>query len=172
VSLFVSDFASLPIADQSAEAAFAMESACYAKGDDKREFARELYRVLKPGGRFVITDGFRKHSRPLPRWLNKVYRKNMECWALTDLADIHLFIEALKKVGFRNIKVEDKSWRVAPSFAHIPFVTLNFYWDVWKKGELKKLDQQRKNNALAPALGMIMGASRKHFSYYFVSGEK
>ncbi len=172
VSLFQSDFAALPLANESADAAFAMESACYARGADKMELIEELYRVLKPGGRFVINDGFRKHSQPLPRWLDNVYRKNMECWALKDLADINLFVDALKKVGFRNISVEDASWKVAPSFAHIPWVTLRFYWDVWKKGQWSNLDQQRKNNALAPLLGMIMGASRKHFGYYIVSGEK
>lgn len=172
VSLYEADFAHLPLSNDSADAAFAMESACYAKGNDKLEFAEELYRVLKPGGRFVITDGFRKHSNPLPKWLNRIYRKNMDCWALKDLADINLFIAAMRKVGFQNIKVEDASWRVAPSFVHIPFVTLRFYWDVWRKKELNNLHQERKNNALAPTLGMIMGASRKHFSYYIVSGEK
>jgi len=172
VRLYESDFARLPLGNDSADAAFALESACYAKGNGKTEFVKELHRVLKPGGRFVITDGFRKHSNPLPGWLNKVYRKNMECWALTDLADIHAFVAELKKAGFHKISVEDASWRVAPSFAHIPFVTLRFYWDVWKKRESAKLDQSRKNNALAPALGMIMGLSRKHFGYYIISGEK
>ncbi len=172
VTLYESDFARLPIGDDSAEAAFALESACYARGEDKSEFTRELYRVLKPGARFVVADGFRKHSNPLPGWLDRVYRKNMDCWALTDLADIHLFVGALKKAGFRNIKVEDVSWRVAPSFAHIPFVTLRFYWDVWQRKETTNLDPERKNNALAPVLGMVMGLHRKHFSYFMVSGEK
>ncbi len=172
VRLFKADFANLPIANESAEAAFAMESSCYAHGSAKQEFVNELYRVLKPGGRFVINDGFRKHSNRLPDWLDKVYRKNLDCWALKELADINLFIKALEKAGFRNIKVEDASWRVAPSFAHIPFVSLQFYWDIWKKGELKNLDPQRKNNVLAPLMGLIMGASRKHFSYYIISGVK
>jgi hypothetical protein len=96
----------------------------------------------------------------------------MECWALTDLADVHQFVAELKKTGFHKIQVEDASWRVAPSFAHIPFVTLRFYWDIWRKKENTKLDQSRKNNALAPVLGMIMGLSRKHFGYYLISGEK
>jgi len=172
VRLYEADFAHLPVGSHCADAAFAIESACYARGRDKMELAEELYRVLRPGGRFVITDGFRKHSQPLPGWLEKVYRKNMDCWALKELADIQLFIKTLKKVGFRNIKVEEASWRVAPSFAHIPFVTLRYYWDIWRKKELAHLDRQRKNNALAPALGMIMGLSRRHFGYYIISGEK
>ncbi len=172
VQLIESDYTALPISENTADAAFALESACYAKGAGKTDFVRELYRVLKPGVRFVIADGFRNHSRSLPGWLHKIYRKNMDCWALQELADIQLFVPELKQAGFRNIRVEDISWRVAPSFAHIPFVTLQFLWDIWKKKETRHLARERKNNALAPALGMIMGLNRRHFGYYLVSGEK
>lgn len=170
ITLLESDFAASPLANECAEAAFAIESACYAKGSNKRHFIRELNRLLKPGGRFVITDGFRKHSRPLPKWLNSVYKRNMECWALEELADIHLFVDQLKKAGFKDITVEDASWKVAPSFAHIPFVSARFLWRQWRKGV--QLSRERRNNVLAPLLGMLMGLSRKHFGYYIISGIK
>jgi ubiquinone/menaquinone biosynthesis C-methylase UbiE len=172
VTLYQSDYTDLPLADSYADAAFAIESACYAGGRDKLDLIREMHRVLKSGGRFVITDGFRKHTRPLPGWLNKVYQKNLKCWALQDLADLQSLLTTLRKTGFKNIQVEDASWRVAPSFAHIPWVSFCFYWDVFRKGELFRLDRQRLNNALAPALGMIMGLSRRHFGYYIITGEK
>ena len=172
ITMYESDYEQLPIKDEMADGAFAMESACYAKGSAKKGLVKELYRVLKKGGRFVIADGFRKHARPLPNWLQKVYRKNLDCWALSELADIQQFTQALDQEGFRNIKIEDVSWRVAPSFLHIPVVALQFYWDIWKKKAFHKLDQERKNNALAPLLGMVMGLSRRHFGYYLVSGEK
>lgn len=158
--------------DNFADAAYAVESACYAQGADKGVFIEELYRVLKPGGRFVITDGFRKHSRPLPRLLNRIYRTNMDCWALRDLADINLVISKLEAVGFKNIQIEDASWRVAPSFAHIPFVTARFFWSRWKNRATAPLHQERKNNVLAPWMGMLMGLARRHFSYYIITGEK
>ena len=166
------DYTNIPMADKAVEAAFAMESACYAKGPDKKDFLEELYRVLKPGGHFVISDGFRKHSRPLPKLLNKIYRTNMKCWALNDLADIDKFLKRMREIGFRNIEVEDASWKVAPSFAHVPWITLKFLVKQFWKGTFFKLSRERKNNTLAPILGLLMGASRPHFSYYIITGEK
>lgn len=172
VNLYESDFSDLPIGKESAEAAFAIESGCYAKGADKASLVKEISRVLKPGGRFVMVDGFRKHSNTLPGWLNKVYRKNMECWALEELGDIHQVEARLRQEGFTDVKIEDISWKVAPSFAQIPWVTLRFYWDIWRKKEFTTLNRERKNNALAPILGLIMGLQRKHFGYYMISGRK
>ena len=170
ITLLESDYAQAPLANACADAAFAVESACYAHGPDKAPLIREMHRLLKPGGRFVITDGFRKHSRPLPKWLDKVYQKNMECWALQELANIHQFKTQLENAGFEDIIIEDASWKVAPSFAHIPFVSLRFLWRQWRKGI--RLSKERRNNVMAPILGMLMGLSRKHFGYYIISGKK
>lgn len=172
VSMIQADYSNIPVADGVADAAFAMESSCYAKGADKKDFVDELYRILRPGGRFVVTDGFRKNSRPLPNWLNKIYRNNLDGWALTELADINLFAERLREAGFRKIKIEDVSWRVAPSFAHIPFITLRFFWSWFFSKNRKPLSKERIENATCPLWGMLMGLARNHFSYYIISGEK
>ena len=169
VQLIEADFAHTPLPDSCADAAFAMESACYANGPGKEDFVKELKRTLKPGGRFVVMDGFRKHSNPLPSWLDNIYQRNLKCWALEGLADINRFMDTLKNQGFTNLKVEDVSWKVAPSFAHIPFVSLKFLLQQWRKGE--RLSKERKNNVMAPLLGMLMGLSRRHFSYYIISGK-
>ncbi len=172
ISIIKSDFANTPFANDSADSAFAIESSCYAKGDDKKDLIKETYRVLKPGGRFVLTDGFRKHNNPLPKWLDKIYRKNLEGWALNDLGEINLFIKAMEDVGFKNIKVEDISWKVAPSFMHIPRTVFKFFWKRFLKKEKTTLSKERRDNALGPLWGMLLGLSRKHFSYYIISAEK
>lgn len=172
ISLLRADYHHLPVASGSFDAAFAVESACYAEGKDKGKFIREMARLLRPGGKLVVTDGFLRTSRPLPRPLEFIYRKNMECWALKELADISSFKSAMKSAGFKNIKVEDVSWRVAPSFAHIPKTVVKFYWQLWKKGEGWNLSKERKNNVLAPIFGMLMGLARPWFSYCIVSGER
>ncbi len=172
ISLLNADFQDMPIPANYADGAFALESACYARGNDKGELLKEVARVLKPGARFVVADGFRRHSRPLPGWLDRIYRRNLECWALTEFADIQLFVKAMQAAGFKNIVVEDVSWHVAPSFLHIPKTAIKFFWErLWDK-DAEPLTKERRNNVLAPLLGMIMGLCRRHFTYCLVSGEK
>lgn len=172
ISLLRADYQNLPVAQEAFDAVFAVESACYAERNDKARFLNEMARVLRPGGKLVVVDGFRKNSRPLPRPLEFIYQKNMECWALKELADITQFKRALKAAGFKNIKVEDVSWHVAPSFAHIPKTVIKFYWDLLKKGEGWHLSRERKNNVLAPILGMLMGLAKPWFTYCIVTAEK
>jgi MPBQ/MSBQ methyltransferase len=172
IDICLADFNDLPLATECSDGAYAVESACYGNGPAKKEFVNELYRTLKPGARFVVADGFRKHSNRLPGILDTIYKRNMKYWALTELADIQLFKKELENVGFKNIVVEDISWKVAPSFVHIPKTVIKFLWKRCLEKDEKTLVTERKNNALAPLYGMLMGLARKHFGYYLISGEK
>jgi MPBQ/MSBQ methyltransferase len=68
--------------------------------------------------------------------------------------------------------VDDVSWNVAPSVAHVPWTSLKFLAKVLMRGELGTLHRERRNNVIAPLLGMVLGMSRPHFSYCIVSGRK
>ncbi|MBK8566643.1 MAG: methyltransferase domain-containing protein [Saprospiraceae bacterium] len=172
IALLQADYQDLPLGDGGFDGAFSLESACYAEGNGKAALSQEVFRMLKPGAKWVVTDGFRKHSRPLPNWLDRIYRRNLECWALKEFADIQLFVHGLKDAGFVNIKVEDISWKVAPSFCHIPKTSLKFFWRrLWDKNQTP-LTPERRNNVLAPLLGMAMGLSKRHFTYCIVTAQK
>lgn len=154
------------------DAAYAIESSCYGNGKDKFEFLKESSRLLKSGGRLVVADGFLKHGEKLPFLINQAYKKNCECWALTEMGQIKPFLEAMEKVGFKDIKVEDISWRVAPSVAHVPYITLKFLLKQIQSKSIFSLHQERKNNVFAPLMTMLLGLARNHFSYYIVSATK
>jgi MPBQ/MSBQ methyltransferase len=171
ILLHEADFQKMPFPENFANAAFAIESACYADGLDKAGLVREISRVLKPGGRLVVVDGFRKHSRPYSAFLDKIYRRYLSLWAVEELADIHLFKKALQTAGFEKIKAEDISWNVALTAAHIPVTILKFLVrrGLFQKAKIPKI---QKNYLKALALTMVMGLWKRHFGYYIVTCEK
>jgi SAM-dependent methyltransferase len=172
VVLFEGDYTDPPFPPESADGAFAIESACYARGRDKRDFIEALYRVLKPGARFAVADCFRANNRPMPGVVQAAYRRCCACWALECMAEIGPMEDALADTGFEAIVTDDISWNVAPSVAHVPWTELKFLARLLWRGELRHLDPERRNNALAPFLGILLGMCRSHFRYCIVSGRK
>ena len=172
IEFVCTDYTNTPFSKNSFAAAYAIESSCYANGKDKVELLKEASRLLKSGGRLVVADGFLKHGNKLPYWIEKAYKRTCECWALPEMGQINPFVETLKKVDFENIEVEDISWRVAPSVAHVPFITLKFLIKQIKLKSINNLNQERKNNVFAPLMTILLGLARNHFSYYIISATK
>ncbi|WP_375559439.1 methyltransferase domain-containing protein [Bernardetia sp. OM2101] len=172
IKFICTNYENTPFLDGSFTSAYAIESSCYGNGKDKFAFLEEASRLLKSGGRLVIADGFLKHGNQLPFLVEKAYQKTCQCWALPEMGQINPFVEAMKKVGFIDIKIEDISWKVAPSVAHVPYITLKFLLKQIKLKSLKNLNQERKNNIFAPLMTMFLGLARNHFSYYIISATK
>lgn len=171
VSLAIADYTRTPAATASLDAAYALESGCYATGPDKADLIAELARIVRPGGRVVVADGFRKRGGELGPLLGRIYRGACRAWALREMAVIGRFVAALADHGFVDVRVEDISWRVAPSFAHIPFLSARFAVQrllagdvVWKR--------ERWQNLEGPFLGSICGLARRQFGYYLLSATR
>jgi MPBQ/MSBQ methyltransferase len=172
VQLMRENYENMSFEDQAFDAAYAIESMCHAQGDGKSVFVTEMARVLKPGGRFVVLDGFLKTPGPMPYVMEVAYRHLCRCWALPCLATLGKFEDNLKLAGFKNIQMEEISWRVAPSVAYVPFVTLKFLiQQFWKRKSLA-LAPERWNNLASSLLTMFLGLWRHRVGYYVVSGEK
>lgn len=172
VRLVEADYTRLPLPSGSFDAAFALESACHAEGPDKHALVRELARVLRPGGRFVVADGFMKHPRPLPAWLERVRAGVCAGWSVPEFAELGAITRTMQRCGLQISEVRDISWNVAPSVTHVPRTVLRFLaGELRRTGDLR-LGAIRWGNVAAPALAILLGLARRHFGYHLIAGRR
>ncbi len=155
---------------ESFDAVYAIESSCYAMGANKPAFLRECHRLLRPGGRLVVADGFLGPGK-LRGPQKAIFRKLCECWVIDTLGEICPFTGELERVGFRDIVVERMQARVAPSVLHVPWVTLKFLITDVLFGR-RKMTRARWNNVLAPILLPLVGYPVGPLGYYIVSATR
>jgi MPBQ/MSBQ methyltransferase len=150
---------------------YALESSCHAHGADKGPLLAEAHRLLRPGTRLVVADGFLGGGRFACALQRRIYRKLCECWVIQELGQLPLFATRLEQLGFTNITVEHLQLRVAPSVAHIPWVTLKFLLTDVVFGK-RKMTRARWNNVLAPVLLPLVSAPLGPMTYCLVTATK
>lgn len=163
-AFYCADFQDTQLPDASFDAAYALESACFAEGETKAKLLAETARLLRPGGKLVVVDGFRKRQDHLPKLVNWLYGKSLTAWGMPCLSSIDSFVEELKAKGFEDAQVKDISWNVVPSLLHIPFVMVRLLIGYWPKKYWKQL---RYLQALC--LTLALSPFKKHFGYFVVT---
>ncbi len=108
----VMDYTATGLADSTFDVVWALESVCYA--DEKAAFVREASRLLRPGGRLVLADGFATRDdfgvaeqRIMDSWLRS--------WAVPSLATVASFRRHLDDCGFRRVRYRDVTRNIMPS---------------------------------------------------------
>jgi ubiquinone/menaquinone biosynthesis C-methylase UbiE len=168
---FQDDYTAAPFPAASYDGVFAIESACHASGWDKAAFVSEAARLLKPGGRLVVADGFLKGTAPMNPLLGWCYRRVCANWALETFAELRAFRGCLERHGFSAVRVEDASWRIAPSVLHVPWVTARFLARQLVESRLR-LTRARWGHVLACVLSPVVGMARTRFAYCLVSATR
>ncbi len=171
IEIIKADYTAMPFENDSADGVWAVESACYANGAGKENLLREMARVLKTGGRFVVADCFIKQPEKKFNFLiERCYAAACRNWVLPEMPVVDDFVAALERQGFQDISVEDISRQVAPSLAHAPFAVFSFILKKMLDGEALK--PQSINNLKASLLALALGLNRSKFSYYLISGQR
>jgi MPBQ/MSBQ methyltransferase len=170
INLSLGDYEHTTQDSQSFDAVYAIESSCYARGADKSAFLKEAHRLLRPGARIVIADGFLGPGK-LRGPQKFIYRKLCTCWVIDDLGETDKVAAELKRLGFEDITVERIQCRVTPSVLHVPWVTLKFLLTNVLFGK-RKMTRARWNNILAPLLMPFVSYPFGPMAYYIMSATR
>ncbi|MBD9355553.1 class I SAM-dependent methyltransferase [Methylomonas albis] len=116
VDFEVADFCATPFPDASFDVVWALESSCHAL--NKADFLREAWRVLKPGGRIVVCDGFVLQRQ----FTEQQWRAVVTClngWAVPNLCARNEFTGLLAQQGFQAIVCHDITAQTQASVEHM-----------------------------------------------------
>lgn len=112
----LNDFTATDFPDNSFDIIWTLEAVVHA--NDKSDFLKEAYRLLKPGGRVVMGEYFKtekqlnsKEKKTLQKWLN--------AWAIEDICSVAEFTSKAQDAGFAEVKfknvtpnIRKSAWRM------------------------------------------------------------
>jgi len=106
----VDDAMALSFPDASFDVVWSVEAGPHMP--DKAIFAKELMRVLKPGGVLVVADWNQRDDRqvPLNLWERVVMRQLLDQWSHPEFASIEGFSELLEATGLTDGPVITADW--------------------------------------------------------------
>lgn len=165
---YVRDMRDTGFPSNSFDVVWAIESVCHA--EVKADFLKEAYRVLRPGGRFVMADGFQREA-PLTGNEKKMMEKWFDGWAVPNLATIRGFVWDMERLGFRRIQHKNATENV------MPFSRFLYRWGlvgypVSKFLEMLRLRTKIETGNVIAAIWQYRTLRRGFWTYQLIYAEK
>ena len=149
----VGDYQRLAFTDSTFDLIFAIECLCYAR--DLSEVLAEAYRVLRPGGRLVLTDGFRcpglETLEPAMQVAAQLVELSMN---VEQFWDIDVFVQTAERTGFRVQEKQDLSNAIQPNLRHLQRIAqLYLRWPALARRVTRLLPPYLVRHAVTGLLG-------------------
>ncbi|GIW99768.1 MAG: hypothetical protein KatS3mg111_3101 [Pirellulaceae bacterium] len=165
VTYYCRDYHQLPFADASFDGAYFLESLCHSTRPEAA--LREAARVLRPGARLVLTDGFL--TRPLKqtsRLFQHIVTGVAHNWAVPMF---HHLDQARQWSGggcLERIDQFECGWRLGPSALHAAHLSL---WHFFKLMRHQTATPWQWKHLRASAYTIALGLYRKYFRYHIMT---
>lgn len=168
VHFSVNDFTSSNFPDESFDVVWAIESVCHA--NEKRDFLKEAFRVLKKGGKLVMVDFFRTMAEPNAKeayWLDNWART----WAVPHYEFKSHFIDKANEVGFKNVLATNYTKNIWPSarilyFYFFPGMAWNYLLKFFNKHNKAHIEN------IWSAYYQFHALKKDYWSYEMITAEK
>ena len=157
------------------DAAFALESISYAAS--KKDVVNEISRVLKPGGRIVIVDGFLNEGLPLNSFMQHAYMVDFKKRGYCGYGSIQELRMCLESAGFIDITIRDLSKNIMGYYLFGGVFSGLF---CFLSSELKRLISHKKGKSDKDShtimkgvdfVELLLGATKK-IGYYAIIATK
>jgi len=168
VKAHLADYRDTGAATAGYDGVFCLESLCHADGTDKASLLAEAARLLRPGGRLVVVDGF---VLPAPSGIAQHLLQQVSGgWAVGSFAELEPLRRRLASLGFVDITVEDAGWRIAPTVivGHWRMLTQA----LWRALRGESWTSAERAHMWAGVHGAWLGLCRGSFRYLVISARR